>query len=155
MGYADIHLAVGNDKFKNNEYFHNELIPDILNAMLDNDEETEVVADAVKTQYFEGIDMENGDQNQMKRAISELVELIGDITIYSCHWDLLEKLVKKSNSSVYSYVFTHKTPESPNIMRKPIQSLREMHVQHPLFDYGVCLYLKLLINKILVFLNSA
>jgi carboxylesterase type B len=71
MGYAAIHEAVGNDNFKNAEYFENELIPNLLKAVLDDDREIEVVTNAVKAQYFQGIDFEN----ETKLAISELVEV--------------------------------------------------------------------------------
>lgn len=133
MGYTEIHLSVGNEQFTSAEYFENELVPTILTVMMDNNEETEVVTKAVRGQYFQDINVEN----ETKLAISALADLIGDLTVYSCHRNFLEKLVA-SNTTAYSYLFTHKTPKSPSVVSKSIDMLRRTAGVHPpLFDYGV------------------
>ncbi len=50
---------------------------------------------------------------------------------------MLEKYAALNLNTVYSYVFTHKTPSSPKIMDKVIEALRKQSVHHHLFDFGV------------------
>jgi len=71
IGYASIHEKIETSKIKDSEYFENELLPQLLEAIMDDGRELDVVKKAVMHQYFEGIDFEN----ETKRVISELVEV--------------------------------------------------------------------------------
>ncbi|ODN05053.1 Esterase FE4 [Orchesella cincta] len=131
--YARLHLEVGAEQFKDQDYFENQLLPDLITNLLDNAEPLDVTVDAVKAQYFEEMDVEN----ETKRVITELSEMIGDSMIYSCHWDMLERFAVDSRSPVYSYVFSHKTPASPSLSSSEIRRIRQMGIHHPLFNFGV------------------
>lgn len=100
---------------------------------MDSAEPITVVADAVRAQYLEELDV----VNETKRVITELVQMIGDQAFYSCHWEMLERFAEDSKSPVYSYVFSHKTPRSPSIASLEMTKIRKMGIHHPLFDYGV------------------
>lgn len=133
MGYAEIHLQVGPEKFKDADYFDKELLPNMLTVMMGYNEEMDVVVDAVRKQYFDDINAEN----DTKQVIAAMSDLIGDVSFYNCHRNFLEKLVA-SNTSAYSYLFTHKTPKSPSAIGKSIEKLRKQAGVHPdVFDFGV------------------
>jgi len=104
-----------------------------LENFLDHgDSSSGVVADAVMTQYFAGVDFENDTQ----ASISGLSDLIGDISFLSCQHEFLEKLAA-SDVPAYSYLFSYKTPKSPSVNSRAVQNLRQTGVQHTLFDNGV------------------
>ncbi|CAL8073630.1 unnamed protein product [Orchesella dallaii] len=130
--YAEVHANVGAQQFKNPDYFENELLPGLLERMMDTPDPLDVTVDAVKAQYFEELDVEN----ETKRVITELSEMMGDVLFYSCHWDMLERFAVDSRSPVFSYVFSHKTPASPSLSGA-IKWIRQMGIHHPLFNFGV------------------
>lgn len=132
--YTDIHLTLGDEKFKHPEFFEHELLPTLIKVILDRDEEIDNVVEAIKHQYFEGLQSEN--EARMNTIISGLSDMVGDATIYSCHLNFLEKLTT-ANATAYNYVFTYKTPYSPSIASYNIQQLRQKKVDHPLFETGV------------------
>lgn len=69
--------------------------------------------------------------------VLQLFQLVGDTTVNSCHYDLLEKLSANKQMLTFNYVFSHHTPRSPSIIARNVQTLRAAGVHHPLFDFGV------------------
>lgn len=130
--YADVHLSIG-EKFRDQQFFEEELLPDLLSAFMDKPEPLPNTVEAVKAQYFEEMDV----VNETKRVITEVVQMIGDKNFYSCHFDMLETFATVSRSSVYSYVFSHKTANSPSLISNELRRIRQMGIHHPLFNYGI------------------
>lgn len=131
--YAGIHVEIGAEQFRDPDYFENVLLPQLLENSMDSPEPLQVTVDAVKAQYFQEMDV----INQTKQVITELTQMLGDQAFVSCHWDMLERFAEDSKSPVYSYVFSHKTPNSPSLVSSEMRKIRQMGIHHPLFNYGV------------------
>ena len=133
LAYCPIRLEVGAQKFQDPEYFKQQLLPKLLFSLLDDPSEIDSISKAVLGQYLEGVDIEN----DTKVVISEMVNLLGDLIFYGCHWKTLEKFAMNPRLSVYSYVFSHRTPRSPSSLKLLTQGLRHEGTYHPIFDSGV------------------